>query len=79
MTSFVYCTLPEGICSIYPVGEDEMADTGELEETSLPRLVDWSLSQLESIHPEALRESVRLLQDRLNKEHEPINSFNATI
>jgi hypothetical protein len=56
-----------------------MADTGELQETSLPQLADWPLSQLESIQPEALRKSVQLLQDRLKKEHEPINSFNATI
>lgn len=75
----VYYALSKGICLEYPVGEDEMADTGELRETSLPQLADWPLSQLESIHPEALRESVRLLRDRLKKDHEPINSFNATI
>lgn len=56
-----------------------MADTGEYEETNLPRLADWPLSQLDAIRPDALKEAVRLLRERLEKEQDPINSFQATI
>jgi hypothetical protein len=56
-----------------------MADTGEQLETSLPRLADLMLSQLDAVHPVALRQSLELHRDRLKKEQEPINSFQASI
>jgi len=56
-----------------------MADTGEHLETSLPRLVDMLLSQLDAVHQEVLRQSLELRRDRLEKEQEPINSFQASI
>jgi hypothetical protein len=56
-----------------------MADRGEHLETSLPQLADWPLSQLDAIRPDALKEAVRLLRERLEKEQDPINSFQATI
>ena len=52
-----------------------MADTGEYQETSLPQLTDWPLSQLDAIRPDVLKEAVRLLRERLEKEQDPINSF----
>ncbi len=56
-----------------------MADRDGHLETSLPRLVDLPLSQLDAVHPVALRQSLQLLRDRLKKEQEPINSFQASI
>lgn len=56
-----------------------MADTGEGRETTLPQLADWPLSQLEAIRPGALKEALRLHLERMGKEQDPINSFNATI
>lgn len=56
-----------------------MADAGEHLETSLPRLVDWRLSQLDAIRPAALRQALELYRDRAKKEQEPINSFQASI
>lgn len=56
-----------------------MADAREDHETSLPRLADLRLSQIDAVDPVALRESVLLLLDRLKKEQAPINSFQAQI
>jgi hypothetical protein len=56
-----------------------MADAGEHRETALPDLANLPLSQLKGIQPEALRKAVRILRERLQKEQDPINSFNATI
>jgi hypothetical protein len=56
-----------------------MADKRERQETSLPRLADLPLGQLDAVDPVALRDSLRLLLDRLSKEQEPINSFQARI
>jgi hypothetical protein len=56
-----------------------MADTGKHQETALPDLASLPLSQLDAIRPEALRKAVRDLRERLEKEQDPINSFNATI
>jgi len=56
-----------------------MADAGQDRDTSLPRLTDLRLSQLDAVDPVALRESLQLLLDRLKKDHAPINSFQARI
>lgn len=56
-----------------------MTHAREDHETSLPRLTDLRLSQLDAVDPVVLRESVLLLLDRLKKEQAPINSFQARI
>jgi FXSXX-COOH protein len=48
-------------------------------ETHLPDLADLPLSQLEGVHHPILAAAVHLLLERLKREQDPLNSFNASI
>jgi hypothetical protein len=56
-----------------------MAHADEDSETTLPCLAEMPLSQLNGKLPASLRESLRLLKQRLEGDQEPLNSFNASI
>lgn len=56
-----------------------MAQPDDDLETRLPRLTDIPLSQLERVRHPVLAMSIRLLLERLDAEHDPLSSFQASI